>query len=61
MRIRFSFGFLLWAAPAYASIAMAQSPGTFTATGKMVVPRFLHTSTLLPDGRVLGGQPTTGR
>jgi hypothetical protein len=62
MRIRFSFGFLLWAALAYASIAMAQSPGTFTATGKMVIPRFLHTTTLLPGGSVLitGGGSSYG-
>ena len=45
--------FLIVGVVGYTSIAIAQSPGTFTATGNMTVARAGHTATLLFDGRVL--------
>src|ERR1700674_1464407 len=48
-----SFALLLFGVVGDGPLAMAQSAGTFLATGNMITPRFGHTATLLPNGKVL--------
>jgi large repetitive protein len=62
MQVRFAVPFLLFGMAGNATIALAQSSGTFTAIASMTVPRAGHTATLLLNGNVLiaGGFNSSG-
>ncbi len=53
MRISVVLPLLLLGVAGRGTMALAQSPGTFSATGSMAMPRSFHTATLLTNGMVL--------
>jgi hypothetical protein len=62
MKTSFVLPLLLLGAAGHGTIALAQSPGMFSVTGGMTMPRSRHTATLLPNGKVLvaGGYTFSG-
>jgi hypothetical protein len=53
MKAVFVLRFLFFVVAGPTAVVMAQSPGTFTATGDMTTERHGHTATLLTNGKVL--------
>src|SRR5260370_28627898 len=53
MKSSFVLPLLFVGAAGHSSIAVAQSRGTFAPTGDMTIPRWGHSATLLPNGKVL--------
>jgi hypothetical protein len=53
MKTGFVLPLLLLGVAGDGHIALAQSPGAFTATGGMTTPRSGHTATLLANGKLL--------
>jgi Kelch motif len=61
MKSVFAFTLLVFGVADRGPVAMAQSAGTFAATGDMTTVRAGHSATLLPDGRVLIAGGSVGR
>jgi WD40 repeat protein len=53
MKTRLVLSLFFLAIGGHRAMVLAQSAGTFTATGSMTIPRFSHTATLLQNGKVL--------
>src|SRR4051794_17457568 len=53
IRLSFVLPLLFLAVVLEVPVVLAQPAGTFTATDNLTIPRFFHTATLLPNGKVL--------